>query len=176
MSITAIDSDAQNVLLNPKSHINQETGKIYDTSFRAAHFIKGEFYNFFVDSSDGQLLKRTWQNPVSTNLYGMAFRRNHKLFEIFNEKCQQLFEGGFFENYVQDYRNDKNPKRYEKFAEPEGPKILTMKHLEAGFMVWIVSVMFSIFVFMCEWHVRLRGYLVFKYVISAYQKERRTTT
>lgn len=117
----------------------------------------------------------------------MIFPRNHKFFEIFDLKTQQLFTGGIFLHHAENYKKYWDPNYYKRpelltkdYLEniypakfTDGPKVLTMAdHLEAGFVIWILSISFAFVVFIIEWIIRLKDYLVCKVVLGAFYKLR----
>lgn len=106
---------------------------------------------------------------------GLNFRGNHKFFETFEKKTQQLFAAGIIDHYAADYNDNLNPKQYEHLYR-DGPQILTLAHLEAGFVIWIVSICIAISVFICEWLVTLKDFLVIQFVLMAFYKHKRGTS
>ena len=101
----------------------------------------------------------------------MQFPRNHRLFEIFDKKLQQLFEGGIIYYYLDEVLKYLNPKRYEHLYRDK-PKVLTIKHLEAGFVIWIISVSTALAAFMFEWLIKFYEYLIVKYVLEEFYKKK----
>lgn len=93
---------------------------------------------------------------------------NHRLYDPFDKKLQQLFTGGIVEYHQLFYSKYANAKRYEHLHR-EGPQVLTLKHLEAGFSIWLFSITFAIFAFLLEWlFFHLKFYLIVKFTLSAY--------
>lgn len=71
----------------------------------------------------------------------------HRLYHVIDAKLQQLLEAGLID-YSLRYWNDKwNPKR---FVAEDGPQVLTLKDLEAGFVVSLVPLIISVVIFACE--------------------------
>lgn len=52
------------------------------------------------------------------------------------------------------------------------PQVLTMNHLEAGFIIWLSAFSLGIVIFAFEWLIRFRDFLVFKYVFIAFCKQK----
>lgn len=105
-------------------------------------------------------------------MFGLIFNRYNKLHDIFDRKLQQLFVAGMIEHYDTEYNELVNPKRYEHLQEPPGPKILTMEHLEAGFVVWLVSVCVAVLALIFEWITKFKEYFITKHILCAFYKER----
>lgn len=94
-----------------------------------------------------------------------------RFISIIDRKLQQLINGGFIEYYDTEYKEQINSKRYEHM-QVSGPKVLTMEHLRAGFIVWLVSVTFAISAFIFEWMCRLGKYLLFKFIIWSFYNQK----
>lgn len=149
---------------------NTNAGEFYDKSFKGAIFIEGFQLDWYILKSAGQLLKRRLKTPIATELVGLEFPRNHRMFRAFDTKLQQLFEGGFIGLFYSTYLRD---LRTSDTKESDEPQVLTMDHLEAGFVVWLVSISFAIAAFICEWLVRFRDHLVIRFTFKAYYKHRK---
>lgn len=87
--------------------------------------------------------------------------------EIFDEKIERLLEAGLIDYFNSDYLEQIkiNSKRYEHF-HPEGPEVLSLEHLRAGFAIWLGSIIFAMLSFVGEWVVRLKDFLIFRGLIS----------
>lgn len=79
--------------------------------------------------------------------YGIPFKPFNPFLEIFNFKVAQLFEAGLTEYWIKNFQN---PKGFSQKVDKIGPEILTMEHLEVGFLVWLISLTLSIVVFVVE--------------------------
>lgn len=64
-----------------------------------------------------------------------------------------------------------NPKRYAHLFAAS-PQVLTMEHLQAGFVIWLVSILVSLTAFTLEWLVRLKDYLLIKHLLTAFYEQR----
>lgn len=75
------------------------------------------------------------------------FPRNHFLYPAYNAKLQQLVTGGFFQNWLHHYSKHRNV-----LMKPpvHGPITLNMDLLGISFQIWIVMLLFSFAVFLCE--------------------------
>lgn len=107
-------------------------------------------------------------------MHAMYFPQFHKFSETFGAKIQQQFEAGI--NYFITARADHkgrvwakglNKKRYQHYyAYLNEPQVLTMEHLKAGFVVWLVSICFAILSFLFEWIFTLSDLIIVKFVIK----------
>lgn len=156
--------------------------RIYDPTFTGGVQLHTRYIYSIAFQSNGEIVKRLLREPFITEFCGMEFPRNHKLFYVLDHKIHQLFESGITE-YLASYgkkRLDPNvykkPKSltreylyntYEKLF-PEGAQILTMDHLEAGFVIWIACVSLAIAAFIFEWMMMLKNYLITWYVLQAF--------
>lgn len=96
----------------------------------------------------------------------MAFPVNHRLYDVFNNKIMQLVQSGLMDSYIED-----SSRSFGKFPSyDDGPQVLTMKHLEAGFVIWMYSTRVAVAGFFLEWLARLVEFYVFKNILSAYFK------
>lgn len=75
------------------------------------------------------------------------FRKFSPYFEVFNAIIGQIISSGLFEFLL---KNETNPRGIKKIDEDIGPQVLTLDHLEVGFFVCIVLLIFSLIVFACE--------------------------
>jgi hypothetical protein len=136
-----------------------------------------------MNQSRGEIHKRLLSEPYQEQFCGVKFPRNHRLYPNFNNKITQLFEAGITEKYIKDItENVLNPKRYEKpvllhkkYLETtwrksfiDEPKVLTMKDLEFGFVIWLGSLVLPMIGFILEWLNRLKNGLVMKLVFAAF--------
>lgn len=69
------------------------------------------------------------------------------LVEIFNEKIHQMHSGGLIYYLEKNYTN---PKGLKNQPEEIGPQVLTMEHLEIGFLVCLCPMALSVLVFAGE--------------------------
>lgn len=148
-----------------EDHLLRETKQIFDPEFKESILVGGSNLYLDVQFSKGKLLDRILKQRLAHDASGMLFPRNHKLFDIFNRKIQQLLTGGIINHFTDEWFKYLDAKRYAHLY-PEGPKVLTMKHLEAGFVLWLVSISFAIMAFSCEWIIRLKNFCVMKCVLE----------
>lgn len=117
---------------------------------------------------------------------GFLTGRNHKFFDILDIKTQQLQSAGIIDNFIRNIIEMVNPKGYKKpdaytkeylrdvFPKsfPRGPKVLKMETLEAGFVVWLVSLTLAVTAFILEWINRQTMFLVAKNILAAFYEQR----
>lgn len=89
---------------------------------------------------------------------------HHCLFDVFDRKLQQYIEADLISYNAQMDWN--NPKKYEEYTEPFA--ILTLGELEAGFVVCLVPLLFSIVVFILEWLATMKDLVVFLFIFKKY--------
>lgn len=92
---------------------------------------------------------------------------NHLFSEIFARKFQQLTEAGLVDYNKRYWYHEINPKRWEI---PKVPEVLTLKELEAGFVVCIGTLALSAVVFCLEWLMTLKDLIVFNFIFKAFFK------
>lgn len=117
-------------------------------------------------ASNGTFLRRILRETVYVRMVVMHFKESRTL-DVFDTKIEQILEAGLIDYLDKDYSEYVNPKRYEHL-HPKGPEVLTLEHLRAGFIIWLVSVSFALFVFIAEWVVRLKDLLIYYYLFSAF--------
>jgi hypothetical protein len=133
----------------------------------------------------GEIHKRLFSEPYQEQFCGVNFPRNHKLYPNVNHKITQLFEAGITQKYIKDNAEYLlNPKRYEKpillhkkylettwrksFISEKEPKVLSMKDLEFGFVIWLGALVLPMIGFILEWLNTLKNGLVMKFVFAAF--------
>jgi len=98
-------------------------------------------------------LNNTYKFPKDnfvSYLSGFTLEKNHILFKPLKKNLQRLFEAGVMEKYPGknmffDYDNLMKP-----FDPPTDPVVLTLTHLQAGFMIWLCAVLIAILSFFGE--------------------------
>lgn len=142
---------------------------IYNKSFKGAMQIPAFTFYYKVLQSRGRILGRVMKERVDVEISGLIMPKNHKFYDLFNAKIQQLFEGGIISYFNEVWTKCLDPKRYAHFYNNE-PQVLTMDHLEAGFVIWLVSLFGAVAVFLVEWLFRYKDYLTAKYLLASYFK------
>lgn len=141
---------------------------LYEPTFEGAIHIRGRGLYYLTRVSKGKIQERLLDHRLYLEVSGLVFPKNHKFFEPFNRIVQQFFASGIFSFFNQEATDLLNKKRYEEYSEPG--EILTIEQLEASFVIWLVSIGFSVAAFSLEWLVRFRDYIVFKSVLDCYMK------
>lgn len=94
------------------------------------------------------------------------FNSHTFLFEAFDRKLQQYIEGDLVAFNDKHYIEFSNPKKFEVYKEPFA--VLTLKELEAGFVVCTIPLTFSILIFAIEWMSTLKNLVVFLFIFKKY--------
>lgn len=130
----------------------------------------GDLLYLYSQLTEGLVLKRVlYKDRLDLAMIGMIFPRNHRLYEIFDRKFQQMFVGGLVDRYVSVYTRGLDAKMYAHLYEPV-PQMLTLEHLEAGFVVWLVSLSLGIFAFGCEWLTRIFNGYIFALILKKFNE------
>jgi hypothetical protein len=127
--------------------------------------------SFYFESirSRGEFMKRVLDETFNEYSCGMRFPPNDKLYESFNRKIQQLHEAGITNHIIESYKKYLDPKYYQKpvmthkkYLETthknsfeDGPQVLTVKNLEFGFVIWLVTLILPIIAFTIECFVQV---------------------
>lgn len=162
-------------------------GRIHDPLFKGALHIHSRLINGYARDTRGEIIKRILKEPFITEFCGMEMLRNHKLFDVFDLKTQQLFASGIIDyhaaynkehlklNYyksprlfTKDYLENTYPKSF-----PEGPNVLTLEHLEAGFVIWITCLCLTLAVLLCEWLIIMKEFIVFRHIFGSFYDMRK---
>lgn len=138
-----------------------------DHNFRGAVQMIPEVLQYQMKATNGKILHRFMKQQFYVRMMCWSFH-NDFLVEVFDEKSQQLFEGGFLEHFDRENRENINLKRYKHLNYDE-PKVLTMEHLKAGFVVWLVTIPLAIISFIVEWTSQLFQYFTFKHFFKAHK-------
>lgn len=97
----------------------------------------------------------------------LMFPRNHFLFEVFDRKLQQYLEADLIASTIRHLEEFFNPKKYSRnMMEPFA--VLTLSELEAGFVVCLLPLAFTVFVFGIEWMPTLKDLVVFLIIFQKY--------
>jgi hypothetical protein len=112
----------------------------------------------------GELNKRFIVEPIQKQFCGVEFPRNHKFYETFNRKIQQLIEAGITEMLRKKYAKWTDPKYYER------PRLTHKKYLV--FVIWLGSLLLPLIGFLLEWLVKLKDFLIVKFVLTAFFEQK----
>jgi hypothetical protein len=126
-----------------------------------------------IGQSKGKILKRILKDPSTTQFKGMVFPLNHRFLEIFEHQIKRFLTAGILNIERNDLYEKVNPKRFLHMTVDE-VQPMNLEHLEAAFVVWLISMIFPVVAFIVEWIImlvlRLKDFIVFKYVFEIYIK------
>lgn len=134
--------DPKMALLFPK--IYNFHGKVLEQSLKSSYQY-GLTYKFTKDN-------------IFQITQGLSLPKNSIFFVLFKTEFQKLFESGIVQKFkfksffsYDEYRYDQKEISIFKIHQ-EGKEVvpLSLSHLEAGFVIWLVTVLISIFVFLIE--------------------------
>lgn len=83
---------------------------------------------------------------VMSSCRAMNFPPFSPFYEEFNGKVSRMISGGLIEYWYSNYLGLKKAIRVDEI----GPEILTMEHLEIGFVICLIPMVLSILVFISE--------------------------
>lgn len=155
MSVTSIEDMLMITSLN-----------LSDPTFKGAAQVKHETLQYQMMMTNGTIGKRFLREELYVQMFCFKMK-NDFVVDVINEKIQQLVEGGLIEYFDRETNKFLRPETYQHLLY-DGPEVLTMEHLEAGFVVWLVSVFIAICAFIGEWIVQLFGYFMIKTVINSF--------
>lgn len=138
----------ENLLIDPR---------VYDPKFKGGYEVTSSELPIYAIRSNGTFLQRILtKDRMLHEICGSEVPRQNKLFEILDRKIQQLFATGIISHLIDLVMKDANPKRYSHLYPDDGPKVLTMEHLQAGFKIWLFSLSLAIIAFIVEWLSRFK--------------------
>lgn len=149
--------------------------QLFDPSFEGVVHVSGSILAVDSKRTNGRILKRILNEHLFSISLGLGMIRNNIYFNIIDKKIQQLLTGGLIGFYVDKYHIWEKPKMYERYRhlfEHDGPKVLSLTDLEAGFVIWLVVLSFSLVAFILEWIARLRDFIVVMFVLNAFFEEK----
>lgn len=119
----------------------------------------------FIWKTKGKFANRILKDRLLLETCGMQFPRNHRFFTAFDRKLQQLFTAGLVDYNINSIiSNFRDLKRYAHLY-PDEPQVLTLEHLEAGFVIWLISVLSAAIVFFLQWLKKFVDFLILKYLM-----------
>jgi hypothetical protein len=99
-----------------------------------------------------QYFKYTKDNLVVYQM-GIAFTREFIHFELFRDEFQKLFESGIVKKFglnIYDNMNSAAKLSIMLLNKEEDPKVFSLEDLKSGFVIWLVTVLIAMVVFICE--------------------------
>lgn len=125
----------------------------FNSTFKDAIHIRGDLLWQASMLSEGRLIERMIKERFALTMFGFQFPRNHKFFEIFDRKIQEIFAAGLTYKLDSIMLSWTKPECYKEFRhkyENDDPKVLSLKELEAGFVIWLIFMCSSVIVFVLE--------------------------
>lgn len=141
--------------------------QIFDHSFGGVFEMNVLDVRIVSEKTKGTFLNRLLAESLFTEMTAMLFPPFHRFYDIFNLKLQQLFTSGII-NFLSEVwvKTDSKKKYAHLFSDLNGPQVLTMKNLEAGFVVWLVSISFAINMFLLEWIAKIFEILKARFIAN----------
>jgi hypothetical protein len=143
--------------------------EIYNHRSRTVFYLQSIYLAHTIEQSKGKILDRIimeklpWTAPLT-----LDFPHNHRFYESFNHKIQQMVTAGIIDHFGDDdYKDILNLKRF-KPAQFDVMKPLNLSDFEAGFGYWLFSLIFPIAAFIGEWIFRFRDFIVFRCVVETF--------
>lgn len=130
------------------------------------HFHTGMYNNFIRGKLNLSKPPKLLPDRYMLESIVFAFYPEHYLYNVFDRKLQQYIEADLINYNVRAFKENNNPKKYERFEEPFA--VLTLGELEAGFVVCMVPLVLSLFVFLIEWTPTLKDLTVFLFISKTF--------
>lgn len=119
-------------------------------------------------STAGIFSQRIRKEILYVYMCGIKFPHHH-FTGIFGLKSQQLLTGGFISSFQKDLLSFSESLRFQHFIE-EKSKVLNMKKLKPGFVIWAASLCVAFLALLLEWLITMKEYLVMKCVLLAFYR------
>ena len=119
------------------------------------------------NKTKGRFTSRMREEVIYVKMCGLLFP-HHYYVQMFDSMSQQLFAAGIIKHEYEDALKEKIRAINLKYLILEGPKVLNIRRLEPGFVIWLGSLSFTLFAFSLEWLNALKDYFVFKYILQAF--------
>jgi hypothetical protein len=115
----------------------------------------------FIKHLGGKLLPRIFEESGFEPRQLFVLRHNHRFLEAFKIKIEQILPAGIIDHYADEYRDLIKKKRFTKLSEAQA---MALEHLEAAYMIWLLSLIVPTAAFIGEWILKLKDFVVFLYV------------
>lgn len=154
-----------------QTHIRTWSGAedIFDPNYKGA--IQNDAVMMFMMRTwtAGRYNSRVRKEVLYVEMCGMKFPNHHHFTGIFERKSQQLFDAGFFQWLEHEIEYATSQAKYKHLYWWLGrPRVLDMRMLEPGFVIWMASFSLAFLAFALEWIALLKNYFVAKYVLCAF--------
>lgn len=117
--------------------------------------------------SERNFLERIIVHTFLGSTKNLAFPPHHAFYDAFNRKIEQLVAAGVIDHIRDTFDL---PKPRPPKLTPETFKVMSLEHLKAGFVVWLVSLFFPSIAFMAEWIMTLKNFIIFKIIYANFIK------
>jgi hypothetical protein len=123
----------------------------------------------YIRETKGELLERLIEDKTLGTTITMLFSQNHRFYESFNRIIEHAVVAGVIDQFEDNFKDliTKENSLNSKLKEAEAMKV---EHLEAAFIVWLVSLIFPITAFFGEWIVRVKDFIIFKSVFETFNE------
>jgi hypothetical protein len=143
---------------------------IHDFRMEAVFFLESDRLRTLILKTQGRILKRMLKQSVLGSRKVLVFPQNHRFYEIFNKKIGQLVTAGIINHLANDFKDVVNMKKFSQLKSDEVVP-MSLEHLEAGFVIWLVSMIFPFVAFAFEWIVTLKDFMIFQRMFEAFVKD-----
>jgi hypothetical protein len=156
--------------------------KLDDSSFRVGIHIRLREAHQFAKLTRGEFQNRFIDDSFNEVFCSLKFSRYHKFYHSFNKAIKQLHTAGITEHFIDKWKKYLQPKFYEKpimlhkkYLETtyknsfeDGPKVLSLRDLEFGFVVWCASLILPLLIFIVEILLALKDFIIMKCVLKTF--------
>lgn len=144
--------------------------KLFQSGSKVGMQVHNEIFAYYIINKQKKVPKLL-TNRFMLNMRAAGVAVNNKFLKTFDRKLQQLFEADLVNYYMRDFEIVVEKAKTDKnLGEPF--KVLTFEELEAGFVVCIVKLLFSIFVFILEWIVTMMYVLIFVKIFQVFYEHK----
>jgi hypothetical protein len=168
--------------------------KVYNSIYKSSNvsFLSDslQLYRLAIISR-GELLNRILkqdESQITVYSCGMKFSANDKLYDSFNRRIQQLHEAGIIKHIMDKYEKFLDAKFYQKpimthkkYLETtwrksfiDEPKVLTFKDLKFGFVIWFLSMIIPLIIFMFELIIKIFEFAIIQNILKVYFEQKRS--
>lgn len=138
--------------------------QLFEPGRKVAMQVNQGIYSYFKVHQNKSEMPKTLANRLLLDLRVLVVPLNNKLFQVFDKKFQQFIESDLLGFYTREVDLMIGLSKVHEI-EKDSFKVLTLTELEAGFVVCLVPLAFSVVVFVFEWIVTLT-YACFLYVVQ----------
>lgn len=138
--------------------------RTYVPGSKTAVFYHQDLYNIIKNNLNRTEPPQLLKDRYMLESRALLFAAHHFFFDIFNRKLQQYVEGDFINYNNRRWVEEYNPKKFKENKTPFA--VLTLKELEAGFVVSLAPLALSILVFGLEWMQILKDLIAFLFIFK----------